>query len=272
MKAMVRTPLCPLYVEPEDAAPLADEALCGMVVEVTDRAQGWRRVETHYRYTGWARADCLLEGEEAAERWMALPRRTVLNKTACDVLPARRVDAPPALTLPLGAWAAPAGEPEDGWQRVLLCGGEEGWVRAGVLGPLYTAPPFREEARLRALIVQNAMRYENTQYRWGGKTPWGVDCSGLASMAYLLSGIVIYRDALLKDGFPLRPIPLTAAGPGDLLFFDGHVAVYTGGGSYVHATLRAGSDGFTRNSLDPASPCYRPDLARGLRQVGSYFA
>ena len=36
-------------------------------------------------------------------------------------------------------------------------------------------------------------------------------------------------------------------------------------------TARAGDDGFTLNSLDPASPIYREDLANGITQIGSYF-
>ena len=38
-----------------------------------------------------------------------------------------------------------------------------------------------------------------------------------------------------------------------------------------HSTARAGDDGFTINSLDPASPIYRDDLAKGITQIGSYF-
>ena len=49
----------------------------------------------------------------------------------------------------------------------------------------------------------------------------GIDCSGLISMVYLLNGIVIYRDATLKDGFGLSPIPVELAKPGDVLYFPG---------------------------------------------------
>lgn len=270
MLAIVTAPVCPLKADPEGCAPLADEALYGMAVEVTERRGSWALVTTRYRYRGWAPARYLRTGEEA-EEWEALPKAAVLHRHTCDVLCRPEHAAPVLLTLPLGAVLSPLGDEGDGWERVALCGAQRGWVRSGVLGPYYTAPPFEDEDRLRPLLVENALRYAGAQYRWGGKTPLGIDCSGLASMAYLLAGIAIYRDAKLMEGFPIHEIPIEQVKPGDLLYFPGHIAVYLGEGRYIHSTGRAGSDGVTVNSLDPNAPDYRADLREKLEKAGSYF-
>ena len=90
-------------------------------------------------------------------------------------------------------------------------------------------------------------------------------------MAYLLCGIRIYRDAAIKPGFPIHAIPPAAMQEGDLLYFPGHIALYLGGGLYIHSTGRAGDDGVTVNSLDADAPLYRADLPARLLAVGSYF-
>ena len=140
---------------------------------------------------------------------------------------------------------------------------------SGILGESYTSPVFEEEEKLRASLVEAAMRYRNTHYRWGGKTPRGIDCSGLCSMAYMLCGIIIFRDASIKEGFPLHDITLEQIKPGDLLFFPGHVAMYLGDNRYCHSTAK--SNGFAINSLNPADHDYREDLHRNITRIGSYF-
>ena len=272
MKAIVNSPICPLMSQPRRDCEMADEALFGMVVEVLERTTaGYCKVRTHYRYEGYAAVNDLILSDEAAGQWTVLPKKVVLHKNICDVMAGPRYQSWQRLTLPRGAVVSPAGEPEKDWQRVKLPDGSEGYIRAGWLGDYFDAPPDLPEDELRQRIVDAAMLYAGTQYRWGGKSPLGIDCSGLVSIAYLLNGILIYRDARIVDGFPIYEIPREAMKPADLLFFPGHVAMYIGGGQYCHSTGRAGDDGFAINSLDPAAPDYRKDLAEIITQVGSYF-
>ena len=271
MRAVVTASICPLMSGPALQCGRADEALGGMVVEVLeDTCAGWRLVRTHYGYTGYAPESCLLFGEETAERWVRREKKVVL-RSACDVLSAPDAAAWPVAALVRGDLAAPEGEAKDGWQRVLLPGGQEGYLRSSFLGQLHTAPAYGDENRMRAALVEAALAYRGTHYRWGGKTPMGIDCSGLCSMAYLFCGVIIWRDAVIKEGYPVRPIPGEKMGPGDLLFFPGHVAMYLGDGRYIHATARAGDDGVVINSLSPGRAGYRADLAGSLTAVGSIF-
>lgn len=112
-----------------------------------------------------------------------------------------------------------------------------------------------------------------TQYRQAGRSARGIDCSGLVSMAYMRSGILIYRDAAIADGFPIRRIPLAEAREGqlkkgDTLYFPGHVAMYIGEGKFIHSTARIGSGGVVINSLRESDPEYREDLRECVYAVG----
>ena len=164
-----------------------------------------------------------------------------------------------------------AGADENGWVKVGLCDGREGYIKEKFLGEYITTWNPCDEEWIRYQVVNTALSYLGTQYRWGGKSSLGIDCSGLCSVAYMLSGVIIYRDAKIMKGFPMHEIAYENMKPGDLLFFPGHVAMYMGNDKYVHSTGKNGSDGVVINSLNPNDEDYREDLAKSIKAVGSIF-
>lgn len=81
-----------------------------------------------------------------------------------------------------------------------------------------------------------AMQYLGTPYVWGGESPSGFDCSGLATYAYRQIGkSVPHYTVAAYNAFP--KVPLGSLQAGDLVFFNGlnHMGIYIGGGQYVHA-------------------------------------
>lgn len=272
MKAIVTAPVCALLAAPTKESTLVDEALYGMVVELLEEPiPGWYRVRTHYRYEGFACGEDLLIGDDAANDWENLPKKVIRNKNFCDVLSEPKVQGWIMATVPRGGIVCAVGLPEKGWQQVSLADRRTGFVPESILSEYHTTALHADENTLRQALVDAAMLYRGTHYRWGGKSPMGIDCSGLVSMAYLLCGIIIYRDADIKEGFPIREIPIAEVKPGDLLFFPGHVAMYIGHGRYCHSTGKAGDNGFAVNSLIPSDDDYRADLREKITQVGTYF-
>lgn len=90
-------------------------------------------------------------------------------------------------------------------------------------------------------LVETAMLYLNSPYLWGGKSPFGIDCSGFSQMVYKISGIPLYRDAYeqAKQGQALSFIEESE--PGDLAFFDNeegriiHVGIIMKDNYIIHA-------------------------------------
>jgi len=90
-------------------------------------------------------------------------------------------------------------------------------------------------------ILQKAYVYLNTPYLWGGKTPFGIDCSGFTQMVYKLCGYKLFRNAneQATQGEVLSFIEESE--PGDLAFFDNeegeiiHVGIILNNYTIIHA-------------------------------------
>lgn len=104
-------------------------------------------------------------------------------------------------------------------------------------------------------IIETAMLYLNAPYLWGGKTPFGIDCSGLTQMVYKLSGIKLNRDASqqAEQGETLSFVE--EAEPGDLAFFDNdegrivHVGIVMDNNKIIHASGKVRIDGFDHQGI-----------------------
>lgn len=270
--ALVKKAVAPLLIRPEPLCELADEVLCGWQVEILEELpDGWCKVKTHYNYTGYTHQDDLELDDQRPGWWEPLPKRVVTRFTA-DVLDAPKVQGGHVETLTMGAWVSPTGTADqNGWLPVALCDGSTGYMKEGFLGDCITHWDPAEEGKLREAIVATAFQYMGCQYRWGGRTPLGIDCSGLCSQAYLMNGVIIHRDAHMKPEFCMKPIPRERLERADLIFFKGHVAMYLGNERFIHSTAKNGSDGVVINSFDPRSADYREDLANGILAMGSIF-
>jgi gamma-D-glutamyl-L-lysine dipeptidyl-peptidase len=91
-------------------------------------------------------------------------------------------------------------------------------------------------------LLKTAYIYLNAPYLWGGKTPFGIDCSGFTQMVYKLNGYRLLRDASQQatQGDALSFIEESE--PGDLAFFDNdegnivHVGIMMENNYIIHAS------------------------------------
>jgi peptidoglycan DL-endopeptidase CwlO len=86
-------------------------------------------------------------------------------------------------------------------------------------------------------VVGIAMQYLGVPYRWGGASPsTGFDCSGFTMYVYAQVGVSLPHSSYSQYGMG-SPVSRDQLQPGDLVFFNGlgHMGIYVGGGSFIHA-------------------------------------
>ncbi len=91
-------------------------------------------------------------------------------------------------------------------------------------------------------LINTAFMYLNAPYLWGGKTPFGIDCSGLTQMVYKLNGYKLLRDASEQSTQGEALSFIEESEPGDLAFFDNeegkiiHVGIIMDDNYIIHAS------------------------------------
>jgi cell wall-associated NlpC family hydrolase len=215
----VVAPQAPLRREPRPDAPLDTEALKGERVTVYDaNAEGWAWGQlAGDEYVGWLPSAALAPpGPAPTHRVAAL--RTL-------VFPGPSIRLPPIEALPFGA-ALNIGRIDN---RLAT-------TPSGGFVPTVHLAPIGDNERD---FVAVAERFVGAPYLWGGKTAFGLDCSGLVQIALSACGLPCPRDSDMQERALGSALDHKAASfklqRGDLIFWAGHVAIARDRDSLVHA-------------------------------------
>ena len=202
-------PRATVRTTPDASAEAASEILFGEHFEIADVKSGFAFGRSlHDRYIGWVPLDVLaLPADEPTHRITA---RRAPAFAAANIKSAVVMELPYAARLT----GAVTGD------LVALAGG--GFVHRR---HVEFAPADRYAA---------AARFEGAPYLWGGRTPDGVDCSGLVQQAFAVEGISLRRDTDLQRQQG-DAVSFAARQAGDLVFFTGHVGLLLEGDQLCHA-------------------------------------
>lgn len=271
-QATIKVDVAPLYERPTSDSARTDEALYGMSVQqVEETQQGWSYIRTEHGTEGYTPTACLFTNVEVALAWKKYPKMTVLAPYI-DVQRGADFSEGRVASVPRGGLLVGLGKPTPtGWQKVGLIDGSTGYTRPSYLGTTISDWHQMSEEDMRWNIVESALAYNGVAYRRGGRTPLGIDDTGLAAMAYMLNGVLIGQEAYIKKGLALHAIPRHELDEGDVLYFSDSVGIYIGRGEFVHSSTAIGEEGVVVSSLNPQDDHYREDLAQHIVSIGSIF-
>lgn len=200
--AACQVSIAPIRAQASDKSEMVSQLLFGETVEVQESKDNWRYVVCAWDgYTGWVDAKQLMR--LTASEFEEYREHQTLNLSLVEGLMATDYFIP----LTMGAVL-----PKYDGLRCQL--GEQTFQFSG---PVITP----EQQQLgNEWIVKIARRYLNAPYLWGGRSPFGVDCSGFTQMVFKLAGVRLLRDAAqqVTQGKPVDFMEQCQAG--DLAFFD----------------------------------------------------
>jgi gamma-D-glutamyl-L-lysine dipeptidyl-peptidase len=199
--------VAPVRREPSHKSEMVNQMLFGDMLWVLERHEQWYHVKLQYDdYQGWVAANQVYFPDDIELQALSQPSLRAVSLDLIQVLEDKTQDT---------SFAVGAGCSFPFFEK----------GRFSVAGKVYNYPGevFLSNEPDYASIVSNAMTFLNTPYLWGGRSPFGIDCSGLTQLAFKMSGMIIPRDAYQQAQSGQAVHLINEAQPGDLLFFDNHL-------------------------------------------------
>ena len=219
--------IIPVRREASESSEMVSQLLFGELVQVLEETPQWLRIKTkHDDYEGWVDRKMLSESDEEEFPNIVLSLNAILSS----------VEHRFPLTI-----GAKIPEIED---EILVIGDEQYAVEQGWIG----RPDMDVEG-----AVELILQLKDAPYLWGGRHPFGIDCSGFSQLFYRLMGHEIPRDASqqVKLG---EEVFLQEAQTGDLAFFVKndkvtHVGVLLDNKTIIHASGKVRIDDIDNSGI-----------------------
>lgn len=191
--------IVPLRLEPSDRSELVTQVLFGEHFKILEQTLNWSRIELGFDgYNGWIDNKQFRPITEA--QYNALNEADpVMNGDLIEYIASPDNQL---LSIPIGASVTHLDDAALNTENFAF----DGLKATGV--------------KTKQDIVNTAYMYLNAPYLWGGKTPFGIDCSGLVQMVYKLNGHKLLRDASQQATQGETLSFIEESEPGDLAFFD----------------------------------------------------
>lgn len=218
--------LIPVRTEPSHRAERCTELLFGELYSVIEVLDDWYRIRMIYdNYEGWIQQDSFYPlSETEFRRLQDLPCR--VSSEVVQLVENRSIQAFYPVLL---------GSSFHGLEDQVFSAGEHEFFFEGATEEI-------PQAGNREKITEMAMMYLHSPYSWGGRSPFGIDCSGFTQMTYKLAGVQLLRDSTQQATQGETISFLSDAEPGDLLFFDDdegmitHVGILIPNDRIIHAS------------------------------------
>ena len=247
-EAVCIVPVSPVRSQSSHKSEMVSQLLFGDLVRVLEDADDWQRISVQYDgYEGWCTRTHLMD----------LPSPQIVQTPMftgewINTMYVNQV----AMHLPIGC-------------EISLFLQGTGWNNAfryeGKLLSLKQEQSFHEH------IIYLSKFFVNTPYLWGGKSVFGIDCSGFSQLVFRMAGKQILRDAWQQAGQG-KAVESGNAQAGDLAFFSNesgkvvHVGIVLPGDQIIHAAGKVRIDRLTAEGIIKVDTGVKSHSLSGIRR------
>jgi cell wall-associated NlpC family hydrolase len=205
-------PVAGIFRAPAVDAMQTSQLLLGENVNVFERKNGWAWVQVlRDSYVGYVAESSLTSGSSNQTHQVCV--------RSAHLYPQANLKTQPARAIPMNAQL-----------RVTRSSNEYLETQTGefVFASHVSTNPLTD-------VVAIAEQFLHSPYLWGGKTVWGIDCSGLVQTALHACGLACPRDSDMQEANVGHAVGATHLQRADLVFWKGHVGIMQDAETLLHA-------------------------------------
>nr|WP_299205692.1 C40 family peptidase [uncultured Brumimicrobium sp.] len=238
----------PVRAKPDDTSEIVTQLLFGEKIEYLEIQNQWIKVEiAHDQYVGWIDHKQVLELSDNSSFLLHPPSQY-------------QQEAALKLETPWGIQTILKGSPIlSPSKNFTIDGYQFKWIDS-------------EPKQYSKDIIELAKSYLNAPYLWGGRTPFGIDCSGFSQTVYHQIGYRLNRDAS-QQVLQGSPIHFEEQKPGDLAFFASektgnitHVGIILPEHKIIHAHGRVRIDTLNEKGIFNEKKAYYSHQFHSIRR------
>jgi len=251
------TSILPLRAKPDHRQEMVSMLLFGEVFSILEETGSWFKIKMEWDgYEGWISGKAIIRLSENEYQEMTGEKVRVINNLL-RILPVENKRFP-VFVLP-GSTVLP-----DRQNMIRL--GNSQYICLTPLPVKVSSDPVQ--------MIRNAMgQFIHAPYLWGGRSLFGIDCSGLTQVLFKIAGIRLPRDAQQQAAMGKDIPALENALPGDLAFFgDGdekmtHTGIILDDNHIIHASGTVRIDSIDTHGIKPDDGNTYSHLLRCIRRI-----
>ena len=231
LKKIIKTTFANIYDKPSFQSQVVTQGIMWEIVEVLDKKDDWVKLKSPDDYVGWTQNFFLIDANKELLKQLETMGYLTIHQPFTSIYSDEKLinkisNAALSVRFPII-------KKNNDLFKIYLPDKSIAYL---------TQKPIAKND-IRKNIINIAKSILGTSYQWGGKTEYGIDCSGLVQTIFSILNISVLRDAsqqikIVKN----NPVKLNEAKPGDLLFFKNennnivHVAIMLETPHFIHSS------------------------------------